>query len=160
MNLRPATAHDVPDVVALEQALFHGDAWSSATTAEELAGSDRLAVVACAHEGSVVGYAVARRGDDVVDLHRIGVAVRSRRTGIGGLLLEELRRSGRAAGGAWMLLEVSAANDGALAFYAAEGFVEIDRRRRYYRDGSDALVLRGPLDAVASGGSAAGSRAR
>ncbi len=40
-----------------------------------------------------------------------------------------------------MLLEVSADNTAALAFYAAEGFVEIARRRRYYRDGSDAVVL-------------------
>ena len=40
-----------------------------------------------------------------------------------------------------MLLEVSAGNAGARAFYAAEGFVEIDRRRRYYRDGSDAVVM-------------------
>jgi ribosomal-protein-alanine N-acetyltransferase len=40
-----------------------------------------------------------------------------------------------------MLLEVRADNAGALAFYLAEGFAEIDRRRRYYRDGADAIVL-------------------
>jgi ribosomal protein S18 acetylase RimI-like enzyme len=45
-----------------------------------------------------------------------------------------------------MLLEVSAANVGALGFYAAEGFGEIDRRRRYYRDGTDAVVLQRVLD--------------
>ncbi len=44
-----------------------------------------------------------------------------------------------------MLLEVSARNGGALAFYAAAGFTEIDRRHRYYRDGSDAVVMRLPL---------------
>jgi ribosomal protein S18 acetylase RimI-like enzyme len=40
-----------------------------------------------------------------------------------------------------MLLEVSALNDGALAFYAAEGWAQLDRRPGYYRDGSDARVL-------------------
>jgi ribosomal protein S18 acetylase RimI-like enzyme len=40
-----------------------------------------------------------------------------------------------------VLLEVSARNDGALAFYATEGFTEIDRRPAYYRDGSDAVVM-------------------
>ena len=40
-----------------------------------------------------------------------------------------------------MLLEVSARNTGALAFYGAEGFTEIARRRRYYRDGADAVVM-------------------
>jgi ribosomal-protein-alanine N-acetyltransferase len=45
-----------------------------------------------------------------------------------------------------VLLEVSETNAGARAFYAAHGAVELDRRRRYYRDGSDALVLQLPLD--------------
>ena len=36
-------------------------------------------------------------------------------------------------------------NEGALAFYAAQGFVELDRRPRYYRDGADAIVLELPL---------------
>ena len=44
-----------------------------------------------------------------------------------------------------MLLEVREDNAGALAFYAAGGFAEIDRRRRYYRDGATAVVLRGPV---------------
>ena len=51
-----------------------------------------------------------------------------------------------------MLLEVSAANGSAIAFYTAEGFAEIDRRRRYYRDGSDALVLRRQLSGSPAGG--------
>ena len=49
-----------------------------------------------------------------------------------------------------MLLEVSAANAAAVAFYDAQGFTRIDVRRRYYRDGSDALVLARPLLEVAS----------
>ena len=40
-----------------------------------------------------------------------------------------------------MLLEVSADNPDALGFYAAEGFTAIGRRARYYRDGSDAVVM-------------------
>jgi [ribosomal protein S18]-alanine N-acetyltransferase len=51
-----------------------------------------------------------------------------------------------------MLLEVSARNTDALAFYAAADFVEIDRRRRYYRDGSDAVVMRRSLGRAACGG--------
>ena len=40
-----------------------------------------------------------------------------------------------------MMLEVSAANEAALAFYLRRGFARISTRPRYYRDGSDALVL-------------------
>ncbi len=39
-----------------------------------------------------------------------------------------------------MLLEVREDNAGALAFYAARGFVEVDRRPRYYRDGATAVM--------------------
>jgi ribosomal-protein-alanine N-acetyltransferase len=44
-----------------------------------------------------------------------------------------------------MFLEVSEANGAARALYAAAGFEEAGRRRRYYADGSDALVLRRAL---------------
>jgi ribosomal-protein-alanine N-acetyltransferase len=45
-----------------------------------------------------------------------------------------------------LLLEVREDNVDALGFYAAHGFVEVDRRRRYYRDGATAVVLSRPLD--------------
>jgi ribosomal-protein-alanine N-acetyltransferase len=41
-----------------------------------------------------------------------------------------------------MFLEVATGNAAALALYRREGFVEVGRRRRYYADASDALVLR------------------
>ena len=132
MILRPATADDVAAVTALEAELFGPDAWSAASVAEELTGERRTAVVAVDPE--VVGYAVTL-ASDVVDLHRIGVAATYRRTGLAHRLLAAVSAGDR------MLLEVSDRNAGALAFYAAEGFTEIGRRRRYYRDGADAVVM-------------------
>jgi ribosomal-protein-alanine N-acetyltransferase len=160
VTIRPATSADVPPVAALEADLFGPDAWSAEAVAEELTGPARRAVVAVAEGGStsnegrldVVGYAVSRLGGDVADLHRIAVAPHLRRTGLGRALLDEVRRAARADGATRILLEVSAANTTALGFYAAEGFVEIDRRPRYYRDGADALVLRGTVGAPACGG--------
>ena len=67
------------------------------------------------------------------------------------------RRSGWTAGGACSWSDRSLVRDGAfypkpsmraserLAFYAARGFVEVDRRPRYYRDGSTAVVMRRQL---------------
>ena len=40
-----------------------------------------------------------------------------------------------------LLLEVRENNAGAIGFYAAHDFVEIDRRPRYYRDGATAVVM-------------------
>jgi ribosomal-protein-alanine acetyltransferase len=142
--LRPATAEDVPAVVALERDLFGVDAWSEASVREELTGMRRVAVVAC--DPGVVGYVVTASAGDVVDLQRVAVHPSRRREGLARSLLE---RACALVAGDRMLLEVAAGNGAALAFYAAEGFAEVARRRRYYRDGSDAVVMQRALPASA-----------
>jgi ribosomal-protein-alanine acetyltransferase len=134
MTIRPATADDVDSVVALESSIFGNDAWSEASVRDELTGERRTAVVVCDPE--VVGYAVTALAGDTTDLQRVAVQPGHRRRGLArALLATVLPEQGR------VLLEVSARNDGALAFYATEGFTEIDRRPAYYRDGSDAVVM-------------------
>jgi ribosomal-protein-alanine N-acetyltransferase len=156
VNLRAATVSDVPAVVALEEELFGVDAWSAESVESEVLGAGRHALVAVDADGTVVGYAVTLAGGDVLDLQRIGVAPGARRRGVGRSLLDAALGAARRSDVPpdRVLLEVSAANDAALAFYAAEGFTEVDRRRRYYRDGTDAVVMRLPL------GPACGGRAR
>jgi ribosomal-protein-alanine N-acetyltransferase len=149
--LRPAGPDDVAALAALETALFASDAWSEAAMRDELVAPGRHGTVAVT-DGRVVGYAVTRCSDDVADLQRIAVHPHHQRRGIAGRLLEEVLDHAREQGAGGVLLEVSAGNVAALAFYAAAGFVEIDRRRRYYRDGSDAMVLRRNLGHVAGRG--------
>ena len=135
MTLRPATAADVAAVAALDRDLFGPDAWSEAQVAEELLGEDRHAWVV---GKPLHGYVVTRTVGDTTDLHRIAVHPDHSRAGLARALLAA---AASASAGRRMLLEVSARNTGAVAFYAAAGFVEIGRRRGYYRDGSDALVM-------------------
>ena len=137
---RPATADDVAEVARLDRQLFGTDGWSDAQVAEEVTGPHRAAWVAeiGAH---LAGYVVTRTVGDVSDLQRIAVRPEHRRAGLAHALLELAAGRAAADGATRILLEVSADNAGALAFYEAEGFAEIDRRRRYYRDGSDAVVL-------------------
>ena len=100
---------------------------------------------------SILGYAVASFAGDIAELQRIGVDAGSRRSGVASALLREVVRRAPGTGADRMLLEVRADNAGALAFYAARDFVEIDRRPRYYRDGTDAVVMRLPLVAGCGG---------
>jgi ribosomal-protein-alanine N-acetyltransferase len=139
VNLRPAVEGDVAAVVLLERSLFGADAWSESVVRAELLGDGRYAVVAVS-DGNVVGYAVTREAGDVLDLQRIAVHPAHRRTGLARAMLERVAAASRQSQQR-MLLEVSAANLAARGFYEAEGFREIARRRRYYRDGTDALVL-------------------
>jgi [ribosomal protein S18]-alanine N-acetyltransferase len=152
VRVRGAATADVEAVAEIERTVFGPDAWTPAVVAEELTGHRRWARVVCEGDGRVVGYVVTATSGDVVDLHRIAVVPPLRRHGVARRLLAQARAAAAEAGAARMLLEVSSANEGALAFYVAHGFEEVHHRPRYYRDGSDALVLAVPLPELAGGG--------
>ncbi|MDT9591736.1 ribosomal protein S18-alanine N-acetyltransferase [Nocardioides zeae] len=146
-RLRPAVPGDLDALVALERELFGPDAWSPALVGAELDAAAGRWVLVAEVAGQVAGYAVLAVSDDVADLLRIGVAPGARRTGLARRLLAAGTEAVVGAGADRMLLEVSATNAPATAFYAAAGFREIHRRPRYYRDGADALVLQRRLPA-------------
>lgn len=145
VTVRAAVPEDVPVLTGLERALFGDDAWSEPLLRAELDGAGRHFVVAVG-EGGPVGYAVTALVDGVADLRRIGVRDDRQRSGVARVLLADVLDRARADGAGRMLLEVGAGNTPACALYARSGFVEIARRRRYYRDGSDAVVMQCPLD--------------
>ncbi|HEY0472771.1 MAG TPA: GNAT family N-acetyltransferase [Kribbella sp.] len=141
-RIRLAAPDDLEGLVTLDQACFGSSAWSQASWSSEF---DRLAddrVVLVADEGSVVGYVVLLIpgvAGDPVDLLRIAVAPAVRRTRIGGRLMTAAltRCAGRT-----VLLEVAAGNKAAGELYRGFGFEEISRRRGYYADGEDAVIMR------------------
>ena len=146
MTVRAATPADVEAIVASEAENLGADAWSHALVEEGVAG--RLPTVhylVAEEREQIVGHAVASLVDDVAELQRIAVAAEHRRAGVATDLLNEVLALAAAGGADRVLLEVREDNAEALGFYAAEGFVEVDRRARYYADGSTAVVLRRSL---------------
>lgn len=147
--IRPATGDDLDALAGLEAELFGADAWSADSVASELCAAGRLVTVA-EQDGRVVAYAITILAGDVADLARIGVRPGAQRSGIGRALLGHAVGAARTAGADRMLLEVSGANAAALGLYARAGFTQVDVRPGYYRDSSDALILRLPLGADSS----------
>lgn len=152
MIIRAATPEDVDAVVDLERVTLGDDAWSAGLVSEGIHGALPTVhyLVAEAPDGLVgfvglVGHAVVSLAGDVAELQRIGVVAAGRRTGVAAALLARADDLAREAGAERLLLEVREGNAGARAFYAAAGFVEIARRRRYYSDGAGAVVLERPL---------------
>lgn len=135
--IRLATEGDLADVAVLEAELFGPDAWDGVALRAELDGPGRRFVVAV--DEVLSGYAVSRAIGEVVDLQRIAVSPAHQRTGVATALLDDLLAHPGEADR--MMLEVSAANVAAIAFYRRNGFAELATRPRYYRDGSDALVM-------------------
>ena len=155
--IRPASASDVPVLVELEATCQGDDAWPEGLVADGVAGGLPTIswLVACREQpgeaGEVVGYAVASYAGDVAELQRIGVAPEARRRGLARELLADVVRRAREDDAERVLLEVREDNVGALAFYAAQGFSELSRRPRYYRDGATAVVLSLELTEVTDG---------
>jgi ribosomal-protein-alanine N-acetyltransferase len=146
VTVRAATSSDVGAIADSEAANLGTDAWSLGLVEEGVAG--RLPTVhylVVEDAGRVVGHAVASLAGDIAELQRIAVDAGHRRRGLARRLLEEVVSVADRSGADRLLLEVREDNAGALAFYAAHGFVEVDRRRRYYRDGATAVVLRRTL---------------
>jgi ribosomal-protein-alanine N-acetyltransferase len=87
---------------------------------------------------------LARVAADEAEILTLAVAPALRRQGRGRALLTAavLRAASEATA---MFLEVSAGNLAAQNLYFGAGFREVGRRRRYYADGADALVLRREL---------------
>ncbi|MEP7737920.1 GNAT family N-acetyltransferase [Nocardioides sp. 31GB23] len=156
MTVRAAGPDDLAALVSLEQRNLGADAWPPGLLQEGLEGRVPYATYLVAEMGSaagpvVAGHAVLSVVADIAELQRISVDPEHRRDGLATALLDAVVAAARAGGADRLLLEVREDNAGALSFYAARGFVEVDRRRRYYRDGATAVVLRRGLGPACGG---------
>jgi ribosomal-protein-alanine N-acetyltransferase len=141
-RVRPATATDVDEVVAIERAAF-SDPWSRSAFAGLLGDNRVLFAVAELPDGAIAGYVVAWFVADEGEIANLAVTAEARRRRLGAALLDEAIRAARERDVTSIYLEVRDSNAAARALYASRGFVEVGRRRRYYRKPvEDALVLR------------------
>ncbi len=102
------------------------------------------------------GMVLARVAADEADILTIAVAPGARRQGLGRALLLAAMVEAARRGATTMFLEVGVANHAAHALYVSAGFTEVGRRRGYYADGGDALILRAPLKPSRPGAAEAG----
>jgi ribosomal-protein-alanine N-acetyltransferase len=147
VTIRPATAADLDAVVELEQTCLGADAWSRGLVEQGIAAAlPTVSYLVADVDGVVVGHAVASAAGDDAELQRIAVDPAYRRRGLAGELLAAVEQRAAADGAARLLLEVREDNTAAAAFYESRGFVEVGRRRGYYRDGAAAVVLGKKVD--------------
>jgi ribosomal-protein-alanine N-acetyltransferase len=88
------------------------------------------------------GLILVRLAADEAEILTLAVAPEARRRGVGRHLIEDAAQRLAAAGAVALFLEVSTSNTSARALYESSGFEPVGRRRNYYPDGTDALVLR------------------
>ncbi|WP_306863959.1 ribosomal protein S18-alanine N-acetyltransferase [Arthrobacter bambusae] len=136
------TADDVTAIEILERRLFPVDAWPMQMFFDELAQIDTRRYVVAEADGQIVAYAGLMCIEPIADVQTIAVVPEFEGRGIGSAILAELLEEARRRGAVEVLLEVRADNPRAQALYVRFGFEQIHVRRRYYRDGTDALIMR------------------
>ncbi|WP_370873967.1 ribosomal protein S18-alanine N-acetyltransferase [Arthrobacter bambusae] len=136
------TLDDVTAVEVLERRLFPVDAWPMQMFFDELAQIDTRRYVVAEADGKIVAYAGLMCIEPIADVQTIAVVPEFEGRGIGSAILTELIEEARRRGAVEVLLEVRADNPRAQALYVRFGFEQIHVRRRYYRDGTDALIMR------------------
>lgn len=136
MIIRIASSH-ISLVAELEHILFQ-HCWNYVQICEHFnAGNPIWADFD--ESGNILGYLIASVVAGEWEIYRIATRKEVRRQGIGSRLLQEL--SSQCAINERVFLEVRDDNLTALELYRANGFEECGRRKRYYEDGVDAVLM-------------------
>ncbi|MBC9209175.1 GNAT family N-acetyltransferase [Roseomonas aerophila] len=143
MPPRPLLPADMPGMAALHAAAFPpAEAWDADALSLMLGLEGGYGFVV-----ENTGFILARAVAGEAEVLTLAVAPAARRAGTGRALLAAALDGASTRGAHTMFLEVSRNNTGATSLYLSAGFTEVGLRRRYYSDGSDALVLRRDLSA-------------
>ena len=131
---------DLENIVRIEHECFGPEAYPSTTFIDLLRLYGDFFFVAEAG-GEVVGYisgiAMGERGHIV----SMAVSPRHRRRGLGWALLSKLLDRFRKAGVKTVSLEVRIDNHAAISLYRKAGFRRVGVVKKYYSNGTDALLM-------------------
>jgi [ribosomal protein S18]-alanine N-acetyltransferase len=146
LSIETAKLADVAAIVAIERAVF-SDPWSARSFREAL--SNPSVYCACARRDgrTLQGYVVAWFVADEGEIANLAVAPGAWGSGIGRALLDASLKEAAARKLRAVYLEVRDSNAAARHLYGSRGFIEIGRRRSYYRRPvEDAIVLCRSMD--------------
>lgn len=141
MIITKMSSEHVPQIALLEKMCFH-DPWSENSISSELNNSLSVWLVALDGE-SVVGYVGSQTVLGWTDMMNVAVHPDYRRKGIAEQLVVSLENELKNRESTCLTLEVRVSNEPAKALYYKLGFLEVGRRKNYYRNPKeDALILR------------------
>jgi len=140
MNIRPALPSESNILFDIDRTQTFSAHWKEADWQAELAHPAARVWAAFVDE-RLVGFICVRGAAGQYEITNLAVAVGHTRQGIGRALLTHALRQLKELGAAQVTLEVSTANEPARALYQSGAFSTLGVRKKFYPDGSDALIL-------------------
>lgn len=142
MTIRPVGAESAALLAALHAEAFPpADRWGQQAIALLLELPGHVALLATRGEAPL-GFVMGRVAADQAEILTLAVRPEARQAGLGRALMQSLATEAARRGATELFLEVAETNGAARALYARLGATQAGRRRAYYADGTDALVLR------------------
>lgn len=141
ISLRDARRDDIEPLLSIQKASPGASVWSQADYESLLSADGTICLIAEGEEEQIIGFVLARRMADEMEILNLAVVAKHRRRGLGRRLVAEALARGRARGAQRCWLEVRASNRAALEFYHALGFQERTRRRNYYHEPDEDAVV-------------------
>lgn len=138
--IRKMKLEDVEQVVAIDDASFSLP-WPPRSYHFELTENPASRSWVAELDGKVVGMLVAWLIVDEIHIATIATHNDFRRQGIGEKLLLHTLKSAKEEGANTSFLEVRDSNVFARGMYDKFGFVEVGRRKHYYRDNDEDAIL-------------------
>ena len=137
MTIVPMAERHLAVLAEIEKACFHAP-WSESMLREELGKGIFLVAE---RGGQAVGYVGCQTVLDEGYITNVAVSPDARRQGIARALIVKLTDEARAAGLAFVTLEVRASNAPAIALYEGAGFVRVGVRKNFYTAPTEDAVL-------------------
>lgn len=134
------TEDDLDSVLVIEKASFPSP-WSKSLFMGELNSAYSFPMVAMDSEGHVVGYICPMLIIDEGHILNVAVHRDFRGEGIGRLLVQKVLADCTSRGAESVSLEVRVSNAVAISLYRDLGFTVTGRRKGYYENGEDALLM-------------------
>ncbi|MCL1865202.1 MAG: ribosomal protein S18-alanine N-acetyltransferase [Spirochaetes bacterium] len=137
ITIRRAQFTDIDLVFEIEQESINS--WSCDQFIQEL--SNRFSIFLVAEsKNSIVGYAIAWRVADEIQINSISVKKNFRKQGVGSKLLAEIIKNDSDKVFSRAILDVRSKNIEAINFYTYNGFTKNGIRKNYYND-DDAVLM-------------------
>lgn len=150
MSTRRATEADLETLARIHRQAF-SPGWSGEEIAELGSGAGVFALLI--EDPVARAMILCRTVAEETEILTLAVAPDARRQGLARTLIEAALRVARKDGAQSVVLEVAVDNDPARTLYETSQFVQVGRRRGYYRraDGSeaDAVIMRHDLNSGA-----------
>ena len=140
MNIRRIERKDLPQILVLEKLLYK-DPWNESNYESEIAHNDYAYMYVLEENDVILGYAGFWLSYEYATITKVSINPALQSKGLGYYLFNVVMNIALELGATSFSLEVRESNLKAQNLYSKSGYTKQGKRKGYYSDGEDAIVM-------------------